>query len=137
MTKMGKKIAVVTGCSKTSGVGYNLVCEMLNRGYQVIATVRNLETSQIDKVNITNSSHLDIKTLDLCDEHSIDRFIKEVLSQYQYIDVLVNNAANAVIGPVECATTQDILTTYQTKVFGPLSLIRGFIPVMRERKRAY
>ncbi|HAU1191273.1 TPA: SDR family oxidoreductase [Legionella pneumophila subsp. raphaeli] len=135
MTKMDKKIIVITGCSKTTGVGYNLACEMLNRGHQVIATVRNLETSQIDKANISNSSHLDIKTLDLCDEHSIDRFIKEVLTQYQYIDVLVNNAANVVIGPVESATTQDVLTTYQTKVLGPLTLIRGFVPVMRERKK--
>ncbi|HGH4073397.1 TPA: SDR family NAD(P)-dependent oxidoreductase, partial [Legionella pneumophila] len=121
MTKTDKKIVVVTGCSKTSGVGYNLVCEMLKRGHQVIATVRNLETSQINKANLPNSSNLDVKILDLCDENSIDRFIKEVLSQYQYIDALVNNAANVAIGPVESATTQDVLTTFQTKVFGPLS----------------
>ncbi|HAT9717225.1 TPA: SDR family NAD(P)-dependent oxidoreductase [Legionella pneumophila subsp. pneumophila] len=135
MTKTDKKIVVVTGCSKTSGVGYNLVCEMLKRGHQVIATVRNLETSQINKANLPNSSNLDVKILDLCDENSIDRFIKKVLSQYQYIDALVNNAANVAIGPVESTTTQDVLTTFQTKVFGPLSLIRGFIPVMRERKK--
>lgn len=132
---MDKKIIVITGCSKTSGVGYNLACEMLQRGHQVIATVRNLKTSQLNKSTIPNSSNLDIKILDLCDTHSIESFIKEILNQYQYIDVLVNNAANVAIGPVESATDQDVLTTYQTKVFGPLALIRGFVPIMRERKK--
>ncbi|WP_133126895.1 SDR family oxidoreductase [Legionella nagasakiensis] len=132
---MDNRIAVITGCSKKSGVGYNLTCELLKRGFKVIATVRNATSSELNKSAVPNAENLDIRVLDLCQKDSIEQFIKNVLSQYQYIDVLVNNAANVAIGPVEAATEEDILTTYQTKVFGPLALIRGFVPVMRERRR--
>ncbi|WP_262337511.1 SDR family NAD(P)-dependent oxidoreductase [Legionella genomosp. 1] len=132
---MDKKIAVITGCSKLSGVGYNLTCALLERGFTVIATVRNLETSELSKLNVPNPENLDIQVLDLCQKDSIDAFIKLILSQYSYIDILVNNAANVAIGPVESAADEDVLTTYQTKVFGPLALIRGFVPVMRQRRR--
>jgi NAD(P)-dependent dehydrogenase (short-subunit alcohol dehydrogenase family) len=127
---MSQKITLITGCSKKDGVGYNLAQELLGRGHKVIATVRNLETSDIK----SDGSALDVRVLDLCHDDSIKALIAGVLKDYGYIDVLVNNAANVTIGPAETASKEDLQTTYQTKVFGPLALIQGFLPCMRERK---
>ena len=130
---MNKKI-VITGCSKADGVGYQLACELLKRGYNVIATVRDLQSCQSIFKTIPNADLLDVKQLDVCNEASIDHFSKEVLEQYGYIDVLVNNAANVAYGPVETLSQEDLQVTFQTKVFGPIALIQKFLPKMRERK---
>ncbi|ODN43502.1 SDR family NAD(P)-dependent oxidoreductase [Piscirickettsia litoralis] len=132
---MMQKIIVITGCSKKEGVGYNLALELLKQGHKVIATVRNVETSELQQSHLPrNGNNLDLRQLDLCDDTSTQTFISNVLADYSYIDVLVNNAANVVIGPVESASQEDINTTFQTKVFGPLALIKGFVPAMRERR---
>lgn len=132
---MDGKIIVITGCSKKSGVGYNLTHEMLRRGHTVIATVRDTASSELQENDNSPLGQLHIKALDLCQNDSIQAFIDQVLDEFKHIDVLVNNAANVAIGPVESANEQDILTTFQTKVFGPLALIRGFVPVMRQRRQ--
>lgn len=131
---MIKKISLVTGCSKLDGLGYHLVRNLLNAGHRVIATVRNLEEAEICKSPLANNNNLDLRRLDLCNKKSTQEFTKKILQEYGYIDVLVNNAANVMVGPVETASDDDLMTTYQTKVFGPLTLIRNFIPCMRERR---
>lgn len=131
---MSEKISLITGCSKLDGLGYNLVVELLEAGHRVIATVRNLEEAAISSSPISNHKHLDLRVLDLTDESSIQQFTAGILDAYGYIDVLVNNAANVMVGPVESANDEDLQTTFQTKVFGPLKLIRNFIPSMRQRR---
>ena len=131
---MKKRITVITGCSKLDGLGYHLTNRLLDTGHHVIATVRNKEAAGICKSPIANHQNLDVRILDLCSESSIQEFSQKILNDYGYIDVLVNNAANVMVGPVESASDEDVQTTYQTKVFGPLKLIRNFIPCMRERK---
>lgn len=131
---MMNKIIVITGCSKVDGIGYQLACDLLKRGYHVIATVRDVQSCQSIFEAMPTANLLDVKQLDLCDHDSIDCFSKEVLEQYGYIDVLVNNAANVAYGPVETLSQEDMQITFQTKVFGPVALIQKFLPRMRERK---
>lgn len=47
------------------------------------------------------------------------------------IDVLVNNAATSIAGPVEELTDADFKTIFQTNFFGPVSLTRSLLPAMR------
>jgi len=125
--KKTRKIAVITGCSKEDGVGYNTAKILLEQDYEVIATVRDVENNDLVRNEITKFENLNLQTLDLCSADSIKLFIEGVLSQYNYIDVLINNAANVAIGSTETLTQEDLLTTFQTKVFGPVALIQGFL----------
>ena len=130
-----KKRILITGCSKQDGVGYQLAQEMIRRGHHVIATVRNLATSDLSLLVPEGSGTLDIKLLDLCDVSSIEALINSLLKQYGGVDVIVNNAANVAIGPVETLSQSDLQTTFQTKVFGAVALIQGFLPAMRAQKK--
>ena len=53
------------------------------------------------------------------------------------IDVLVNNAALGVMGPVEEMPLVDIQAMYDTNVFGALRMVHAFVPAMRERGRGH
>lgn len=129
------KIIVITGCSKIDGVGFQLTKELLSRGHKVIATIRDRKSLNWNEKDVESANNLDVRILDLQQEDSIKAFANSVLDDYGYIDVLVNNAAQVMIGPVETADEQDLLTTYQTKVFGPILLIQQFLPCMRERRQ--
>lgn len=132
--KMSQLIIVVTGCSKIDGAGFQLSKELLKRGHRVIATVRDKSKINWSTEDLLNAENLDLRLLDLMKQGSIIDFSQQVLKDYGYIDVLVNNAAQVMIGPVETASISDLQTTYQTKVFGPVMLIQQFLPCMRERK---
>ena len=130
---MATKVILITGASKRDGVGYHLCKELLAHNHRIIATCRTPEQSDIVNDQLATDSQLSIRSLDLCSEESIKTFIQGVLGDYGSIDVLVNNAAQVVVGPTEAAGEEDITTTFQSKVFGPLALIRAFLPGMRER----
>lgn len=130
-----KKRILITGCSKKNGVGFQLAHELLKRGHEVIATVRDITRCDLSSESAQNPKNLQIKNLDLCELGSIELLIDEVLKEHGYIDVLVNNAANVAYGPVETLSQNDLQITFQTKVFGPVALIQGFLPSMRTRKQ--
>jgi hypothetical protein len=130
---MGTKVILITGASKRDGVGYHLCKELLAHGHRIIATSRTPEQSDLINDKLATESELSIRSLDLCSKESIKTFTQGVLDDYGSIDVLVNNAAQVVVGPTEAAGEEDITTTFQSKVFGPLALIRAFLPGMREQ----
>jgi hypothetical protein len=100
---MSQLIIIITGCSKINGVGFQLSKELVKRGHRVIATVRDKSTINWSFEDMPNAKCLDLRLLDLMDPDSIKEFSQQVLEDYGYIDVLVNNAAQVMIGPVETA----------------------------------
>ncbi|THH00994.1 hypothetical protein EW026_g1628 [Hermanssonia centrifuga] len=61
----------------------------------------------------------------------------EALQIYGYVDVLVNNAANGVIGPVEELKLQDIRSQFQTNLFGVIAFTRPFVAHFRTRRTGH
>lgn len=131
---MGVKVILITGASKRDGVGYQLCKQLIAEGHRIIATSRTPEDSDLTKDKLASEDQLSIRSLDLCCQDSMDAFVAGVLNDYGSIDGLVNNAAQVVIGPAEAASASDITTTFQSKVFGPLALMRAFLPGMKEKK---
>lgn len=83
-----KKIALITGASK--GIGKALTEKMLNENYVVIGTSRNGIIKGIEHKNLYSLK------LDLSDSSSIERAHKEIFSNFNHINMLINNAG---IGP--------------------------------------
>jgi len=57
------------------------------------------------------------------------------LSALGGIDVLINNAGYTLAGPLESVGDAEIKAQFETNVFGPLRMIRAFLPAMRARRR--
>ena len=126
-----KKWATVTGSS--SGFGLLCVLELAKNGFNVIATMRDVSKSaklleQCHAQNISDSIHL--HPLDVTSEQSIIDF-KNFLSDFNSIEVLVNNAGYALAGFSEEIPIDDFRLQFETNVFGVISVTQVVLPFMR------
>jgi NADP-dependent 3-hydroxy acid dehydrogenase YdfG len=113
---------LITGCS--TGIGRAAAAELVERGHHVTATARRPET--LDGLEVAATV-----TLDVDDQASIDAAVAAAGE----IDVLVNNAGYAVVGPVERADLDLVRAMFETNVFGLARMIQAVAPAMRDRGR--
>ncbi|KIY68390.1 NAD(P)-binding protein [Cylindrobasidium torrendii FP15055 ss-10] len=121
------RVWLITGSN--SGLGLTLAESALAHGDKVIATARDLKKIP-ESLAAAKPIRLD---LDASDEE-IAKVAQEALKIYGRIDILVNNAGTGLPGTVEHMTDAQLKQTYQTNVFGPLSLTRALIPSFRAQK---
>jgi NAD(P)-dependent dehydrogenase (short-subunit alcohol dehydrogenase family) len=91
---------LITGCSK--GLGRATAIELARRGHEVIATARNPETL----IDLPAAARL---ALDVTDAESV-RGAAEAAGT---VDVLVNNAAEIAIGPLESIPFEEVRRLYE------------------------
>lgn len=72
--------------------------------------------------------------LDVTDTARIGAVVAEAMLRYGRIDVLVNNAGQALVGAVEETTDRDLRDLMDLHFFGPAALTRAVLPHMRRRK---
>ncbi len=112
---------LVTGASR--GLGRALVVELKKRGHEVIATARRID----DLADLEVTAKV---ALDVTDPASVAAASAAVGA----VDVVINNAAITVEGPVEALPMDAVRSVFETNVFGALRVIQAFLPGMRERR---
>ena len=128
-----KKIWFVTGASK--GLGLALVKRLLNEGYRVAATSRNL--SDLSKAVDTHSDQFLPLAVNIKNEESVQEAIELTISTFGKIDVVVNNAGYGLVGGLEELTDQEARDNFDVNVFGSLNVIRKALPYLREQKSGH
>jgi NAD(P)-dependent dehydrogenase (short-subunit alcohol dehydrogenase family) len=122
---------LITGCS--SGFGLLGAVEFAKRGHTVHATMRDpKKDGELEKAAETAKVDVQVRQLDVLDQKSIDRAVKEASAQGP-IDVLVNNAGFEMRGPIELIEDDEVKRQFDTNVFGLLRVVRAVVPAMRER----
>jgi len=112
--------AIVTGCS--TGIGRATALELAQRGYEVIATARRLET--LSGLDVARTLVLDVDS---------DTSVAAVLADVGPVDLLINNAGVGVEGSVEEVPLDDVHRAFETNFFGAARMIQAFLPAMRTR----
>lgn len=123
-----KKTVLVTGAS--SGFGRETVKLFVNKGWNVIATMRSPEKE-------TELSRLDgvvVVRLDVTDKDSIREAVDAGARQFGGIDVLVNNAGYGAFGALEAAPEEVIRQQFEVNLFGLIEVTKAVLPGMRARK---
>ena len=123
------KVVLVTGCS--TGIGLATAALFSEGDYQVLATARSPESSE-ELVELGKKDNVLLKTLDVCDQESVDKLFDE-LNDFD-VDVLVNNAGVGGSGSVENASMDFAKNLMETNYFGSLRMIQKVIPLMRSRR---
>ncbi len=121
---------LVTGASK--GIGFSIAKYLEAKNYFVIGTSRSPDKAIKENPGIKFPLH----ALDLADENSISNFASEVGETYHEINVLINNAGNAVVGPLESMATEDLRKQFEVNFFGTHQLIVSLLPILRTQDLA-
>jgi NAD(P)-dependent dehydrogenase (short-subunit alcohol dehydrogenase family) len=119
------KRVLITGCS--SGFGLLTAVGAAKRGYDVVATMRNLDKidplqNALDAQNVSAR----IEKLDVTDPDSIDQLAKKIGP----IDILVNNAGILITGSFLDQTDEESRRVFETNYFGIVNLTKAFTPGM-------
>ncbi|RGP81759.1 1-acylglycerone phosphate reductase [Fusarium longipes] len=124
-----KTYVLITGCSP-GGIGHSLAKEFNRQGCHVIATVRNT-----DMIKDLEGPGMSCFPLEVTDPKSIQA-CKEKVAELTggRLDILVNNAGRTHTIPALDIDLDDVRATYEVNVFGPMSMVQIFAPLLIEAR---
>ena len=102
-----KKNIFITGCS--SGIGRALALTFHKLGCRVIATARRL-----DSISDLQDMGMVTFCLDVTDKDQSKNVVETVLANEKRIDVLINNAGYALIGPAIELPSEELSMQFET-----------------------
>lgn len=125
MNLSGKKIALVTGAS--SGIGYAVSKELLEKGYQVYGFSRRGSAPS----GVTGIS------VDITDKEGVFSAVNRILSEAGHIDLLINDAGMGISGPIEFASSEDISKIINVNIMGQVYCTQAVLESMRSRQAGH
>lgn len=127
------KSALVTGANK--GIGLEITKQLTQNGFFVYLGSRNLDSglAAAKKLKAEGITNVEVIQLDVTDSKSIIAARKLIGEKTKILDVLINNAG--ILGgwtqsALEATTTQ-FRETYETNVFGVVSVTQAFIDLLK------
>ena len=126
------KVAVVTGAS--SGIGKEAAIAYAEMGADVALLARRVDKLEETKKEIEKIGRRAICIeCDVTKENSVKKAVDEVLSAFDHIDILLNDAGVAVRGGVDTLEEEDWDKSFNTNVKGIYLMCKYVIPGMKER----
>jgi NAD(P)-dependent dehydrogenase (short-subunit alcohol dehydrogenase family) len=126
---MNSRTWLISGVS--SGFGYELTRQLLEKGDKVIGTVRNR-----DKAAVFMKQYPDIFTceiLDMIHVPAIQALVNRSFEKFGRIDVVVSNAGYGLFGAAEELSDAEINHIIATNLTGSIQLIRSALPYLRNQ----
>jgi NAD(P)-dependent dehydrogenase (short-subunit alcohol dehydrogenase family) len=118
------KTVLITGCS--SGIGRALCEKYLAKGFYVYASARNIHSLD----DLAEHTSLKKLALDVNSPSSIHNAIAHIKQDHQRLDVLINNAGYAAMGPLADMPVEDLRAQFETNVFAPMELTKACLELL-------
>ena len=122
------KTWLITGAGR--GMGVDFARAALAAGHNVVATGRNPDTV---RSVLGEHENLLVSALDVTDPHSAEDAAAAAVERFGRIDVLLNNAGSFLAGFFEELTTDQVRAQIEINLFGPMTVTRAVLPVMRRQ----
>lgn len=138
--QLANKVALITGAS--SGIGKAIAYELLKRGAFCAIASRNqakLETIALEwvKENELYRDRLLVLPLDVTKEDQCQQAVKDVISRWGRLEILVNNAGYGVYGPVEKTSLEEVRALFDTNFFGACAMTHAAIAELKKSKNSF
>jgi NAD(P)-dependent dehydrogenase (short-subunit alcohol dehydrogenase family) len=119
---------LITGAS--TGIGKATAILFQQRGWNVVATMRSPENSELNQLPNMLCLPLDVTRTEMI-QPTIDRAIEK----FAAIDVLVNNAGYGLVGAFESCPPEELRRQFETNVFGLMAMTQAILPHFRDRQQ--
>ncbi len=123
------KVAIVTGAG--SGIGRATALRFAAEGAKLVVNDVNGEAAArvVKEIEAAGGSAVAFPA-DVADARAVEALVREATSRFGRLDVLVNNAAAVIPGPVEAIGDADWRRTQSVTLDGVFHGIRAALPVM-------
>ncbi|KAL8710252.1 MAG: hypothetical protein Q9220_005183 [cf. Caloplaca sp. 1 TL-2023] len=130
MATTAKTIVLITGAN--GGIGFELAAQLMAKGsYHVLLGSRSVEKGQTAVTTLQSKNlpgSVELITLDVTSDDSIDKAVMVVGDHHGRLDVLVNNAGIAGWGT---SLRQQMRSSFDTNTTGPTVLTLAFEPLLK------
>lgn len=128
-------VAVITG--GTRGIGKQIALELAKNGYDIVTNYRTENDDLKDLINQVEKLGVKINTYkcDVSNFENTEEFIKNVISDFGKIDVLINNAGITKDGLLMRMKKEDFEDVIDVNLVGTFNITRNVIPYMIKAKR--
>jgi len=129
------QVMLVSGSN--SGFGRLIVETLARQGHSIFAGIRASATrnaaaaQELNTLARQDGLALSVVDLDVTDDASVERAVGVVMEARGRLDVVVNNAGIAALGPTEAFTLEQVRQQFDPNVFGVLRMNRAALPHMR------
>jgi 3-oxoacyl-[acyl-carrier protein] reductase len=136
MKPLDGKVAIVTGATKSKGLGKAIAVKLADLGAKVALTGRAKSKQGVEanvaEINAAGGQAMAV-LVDVSKPDEIDAAVKQVADAFGTVDVLVNNAGVG-FGSAVLSENQDKdwNANYAVNVMGTMALCRGVIPYMEK-----
>ncbi len=120
---------LITGVS--SGFGYEMTRQLLEKGETVVGTVRN--TGKVQQLLDRYPETFDCRILDVTDVPAVQKTVADAFGAHGRVDVVISNAGYGLFGCAEELSDEEINRIIATNLTGSIQLIRAAIPFMRRQ----
>ena len=124
-----KQKVLITGSS--GGFGALAVEELLKRGHQVVATMRNINDRNKEAASRLERMGAHVVEMDVTDEENVNQAVDKAIEMMDGLDVVVNNAGVGVLGIQENFTIDNFKRLFDINVFGVQRVNRAALPHLR------
>jgi NAD(P)-dependent dehydrogenase (short-subunit alcohol dehydrogenase family) len=133
-----KRVAVVTGAGKATGIGYALCEKLAREGIAVVLTARKAQAAEelAVKLDASYPGLVIAQALDITSSAQVRALRGMIEQRFGKLDILINNAA-AVSPFGERAATADLnmaKAVFDATLFGTWLMCQEFLPLLRKSK---
>lgn len=124
---------IVTGAS--SGIGFELARQLLERQCKVVATARRRDQLQTLATFATRPDQLAIVDGDITCSELRSRLVTTAQDRFGGLDTIINNAGVGALGRFEDSNEQCLRQVMEVNFFAPVELIRTALPLLAKGNR--
>lgn len=130
------RVIAITGASSGIGAATALACA--RAGMHVALSARRVQPMQALAEQIrAMGRRATVTACDVSVEEEVERWVREVSSEFGRIDAAYANAGYGVFASVEATTDRQMRDIFETNFHGTMRLIRAVLPVMRRQGRGH
>lgn len=127
---MTSRTLLVTGTS--SGIGLSTAVLAASRGWDVVATVRDLgRAAALTDAAAQAGVTLDVRDLDVTRADDVAALVDDVAATHGSLDALVNNAGAGLVGTAENLDLDDFRAAMEVNFFAVVAATRAALPHLR------
>lgn len=120
-----------------SGIGFELAAQLLRKGsYHILVGSRSVQKGQIALNDLQSRDYAgsaELLHLDVTDDNTINEAASIVAKQHGKLDILVNNAANAL---PQGNDREQLQAAFDTNATGPWVLTKTLLPLLQKSSSA-
>jgi short-subunit dehydrogenase len=126
------QVVLITGA--TSGIGRSTALLLGRKGYTIVAIGRDKEKLKTLHNNILNPSHHLFLECDLSDSKQLNKAFHEVITTYDKVDILINNAGIGLFKYFDETSLEEWNQILNINLLAAVELTKLVLPVMQKQR---